>query len=691
MKKLLLFVLGIIYFGVSAQIPTDGLVAWYPFNGNCNDESGNGHHGTNYGATLTTDRFGNPNSAYYFDGNSKISITDDFFQNIPNNPVSISIWGMTTTYEWGGHLIGKRTGYLPLQYQIGFATSPYGIAFGSWDGSIDSYLETGILFPPDSLLHIVGTFNGTTWKVFINGSFIDSLVSGPPATVIAPLNIGYSGEPYFRGVIDDIRIYNRALYQDEILALYNENSTWICGDILIDVRDGQEYPTVQIGTQCWIAKNLNIGSMILSNQNGQLQTDNGVIEKYCYDDNVIRCNAYGGLYEWNEAMQYVEEEVTQGICPSGWHLPTHNEWKILEGTIDSQYPVGDPEWDGTGSRGYDAGGKLKEIGTTHWSSPNNGATNTSGFTGLPGGVRQNSSFYSLSLIGYFWSTTQYNVDLAWTRGLYSGYATIFRDPYDKNFGSSVRCLKDTYCGALIIDQPQDQTVCLHDIVTFQVSAIGTPPIYYQWQFNEIDIPDANENNLIIENVTENDQDSYRCIVSNEFGSDTSNSCYLTVDIVLPSVINGVDNVLEYETTTYSVTELPDHLYTFYVTGGNEISHTDNSIEVHWLTKGTGYVKLIETSSYGCVADTVILLVNIGAFSIDDTFIDLYVYPNPTNDQIIITGLNGHKVWLYNYLGEIQYKGSESPIQIRHLPEGIYFLKIEDRAGKMVMVKKVMKL
>ncbi len=151
--------------------------------------------------------------------------------------------------------------------------------------------------------------------------------------------------------------------------------------------EGQVYNTVQIGDQCWFKENLNVGTKINSTQSGFQQQDNDTIEKYCYNNDEANCDVYGGLYEWPEAMQYATTEGAQGICPVGWHIPTDNEWKILEGTVDSQYGVGDPEWDYAGFRGLDAGGNLKEEGTVHWIDPNEGATNSSGFTGLPGGDR----------------------------------------------------------------------------------------------------------------------------------------------------------------------------------------------------------------------------------------------------------------------------------------------------------------
>ena len=107
-----------------------------------------------------------------------------------------------------------------------------------------------------------------------------------------------------------------------------------CGSILVDNRNNQEYATIEIGTQCWINQGLNIGIRI---DGSDSQTDNGIIEKYCYDNNYDNCDTVlnpnypdGGLYRWNEAMAYTTIEGTQGICPNGWHIPSDNEIKILE-------------------------------------------------------------------------------------------------------------------------------------------------------------------------------------------------------------------------------------------------------------------------------------------------------------------------------------------------------------------------
>jgi len=224
-------------------------------------------------------------------------------------------------------------------------------------------------------------------------------------------------------------------YGDEV-AFTTTTPTWQCGDTIVAPRDGQVYNTVSIGTQCWMAENLNIGTRIDGANN---QTDNSTIEKYCYGDDVINCDVYGGLYQWNEMMQYVTIESTQGICPSGWHIPTDDEIKTMEMALG----MNQSEADYIGWRGTDEGGKMKEIGTTHWYSPNTGATNTSGFTALPGGSLSSSgTFDYLGYNGGWWSSTEYSGTYVWLRYLDESYGQVFRNDSYKTHGLSVRCLKN---------------------------------------------------------------------------------------------------------------------------------------------------------------------------------------------------------------------------------------------------------
>jgi uncharacterized protein (TIGR02145 family) len=210
-----------------------------------------------------------------------------------------------------------------------------------------------------------------------------------------------------------------------------------CGNTLTDSRDSQNYNTVSIGTQCWMAENINIGTMI----NGTTsQTDNSTIEKYCYDNNSSNCDTYGGLYQWDEMMQYVTTEGTQGICPTGWHLPSDDEWKTLE----MNQGMSQAQADATGWRGTNEGSKLAGNAGL-WTNGNldsNADFGASGFTGLPAGYRRTNGLFSdITNFTLIWSSSESGAD-AWGRRLRYYRAQVGRYSSDQAYGFSVRCLRD---------------------------------------------------------------------------------------------------------------------------------------------------------------------------------------------------------------------------------------------------------
>ncbi|MBN3036697.1 MAG: fibrobacter succinogenes major paralogous domain-containing protein [Bacteroidales bacterium] len=209
----------------------------------------------------------------------------------------------------------------------------------------------------------------------------------------------------------------------------------MCGLPFSDTRDGQVYTTVLIGTQCWMAENLNIGIFISGSCE---QYDNGIIEKYCYGNNEANCDEYGGLYSWDEVMQYSRATGAQGICPDGWHVPTDEEWCILEQHVDTSISCALFGW-----RGETGGGALKETGLVHWLLPNTNASNTDGFNALPGGGRGCSGrFTGLRSNGRWWTSNCFTWVYACDRGLSYCNSKVRRDSTNKKDGFSVRCLKD---------------------------------------------------------------------------------------------------------------------------------------------------------------------------------------------------------------------------------------------------------
>ena len=194
-------------------------------------------------------------------------------------------------------------------------------------------------------------------------------------------------------------------------------------------KDGNVYKTVTIGTQVWMAENLKttkylngelIGTTTLTSSDISAEST----PKYQWPSggNESSVGTYGRLYTWYAVTD------SRNVCPAGWHVPTNAEFTTL-----MTYLGGDAI----------AGLKLKETGTTHWNSPNTGATNETGFTALPGGYRGYEGTYNfIGYTGYFWSETEYDANNGWYRGLY------YNGDYDHNLSNSkkvgfaVRCLKN---------------------------------------------------------------------------------------------------------------------------------------------------------------------------------------------------------------------------------------------------------
>ena len=202
------------------------------------------------------------------------------------------------------------------------------------------------------------------------------------------------------------------------ITFYNTATTpFVCGNALL--YGGETYQTLSIGNQCWFQKNLNIGLRIDSSSD---QIDNNIIEKYCYNDLDASCVTYGGLYQWNEAMQYVNTEGAQGICPNGWHIPTYTELQTLVSVVNND------------------GNKLKALG--HGTGSGSG-TNTSGFSALLAGLSSSGvGFFNLLNSTYIWSSTEQEVIYAYALFLVSVNSGPGWPYTDQTHGFSVRCLKD---------------------------------------------------------------------------------------------------------------------------------------------------------------------------------------------------------------------------------------------------------
>jgi uncharacterized protein (TIGR02145 family) len=185
-----------------------------------------------------------------------------------------------------------------------------------------------------------------------------------------------------------------------------------CGNTITDPRDGKQYPSVLIGTQCWMAANLDYGQQLSASST---QRDNCVVEKYCYNDSPGNCSVSGGLYQWDEIMQYSNVTGSQGLCPPEWHLPTENEWN----TLFSFYT----------SNGF-AGSPLKVSGY-------------SGFNALLDGVRfKNVNWNFNNFATFFWSSGSQGINKAWAHGMNEQNPSVSFYPSSRSNAFPARCIKD---------------------------------------------------------------------------------------------------------------------------------------------------------------------------------------------------------------------------------------------------------
>lgn len=169
--------------------------------------------------------------------------------------------------------------------------------------------------------------------------------------------------------------------------------------------DDNEYRTVRIGTQIWMAENLRVTR----------QVDGTPVKSYEPNDDASTVAEYGRLYDWETACQ---------VCPAGWHLPSDAEWAVLESYL-----------------GDHAAGKLKDIG--YWQSPNTGATNETGFAARPAGYHNDAGFdNNFTARGVFWTSTPQDAHFVWSRVVSYDQANLRRAPQHRQYGFSVRCIRN---------------------------------------------------------------------------------------------------------------------------------------------------------------------------------------------------------------------------------------------------------
>jgi hypothetical protein len=438
-----------------SQIPTDGLIGYWPFNGNANDESGNGNHGSVNGAVLTTDRFGNDNAAYSFNGSSSITlanyanlVSQEFTFNGWINPNSDNVTLFGNYWNWKGWTIVKEYSHIQLRMYGG---TGQGYSLTSTTEIINNeWISFSVVKTADSV------------KIFINGSLDKEGNCSDFNLILGTHNFyfaqGIGGPASFVGIIDDALYYNRALSEDEISSIY-------------------------------------------------------------YAD----------------------------------------------------------------------------------ASP------------------------------------------------------------------------------IITENPIGKTVCKGEYVSFEIEAQGQEPIFYQWQKNGADIPNATGNIFSISNVQVSDEGAYTCIV-------TSNSIF------------GPTEVDEWQVATYSVTFQDNHIYDFWIEGGNILQSNENSIQVQWGGMGYGYVYMQETNENGCHGEVNSLEVAIGTVKLGENLQDeIKIFPNPIVSELHIKIpefylSKKNSLWIENFLGQVLFHKSlqqinESVDLGNTLVSGPYTLKIYSN-DEIVLIRKI---
>lgn len=441
-----------------------GLIGYWTFDGKnmtnttATDVSGNGNNGTLTNMTAASSAtIGKIGQALNFDGiDDFISVAHNTVYNT-GGTLSIALWEKLKNTNSQGSLLMKSVtsgifnGFGLSQSGSDCINGPVGkkLSFSL----LENYPTIGrCMYTTNDVIdgkwhHVVVTSDlvGATTKIYIDGVSVPvttGYTAGvyPNTNSTAVIKIGANNDAgwFLNGKIDDVRIYNRALSSNEVQALYKTGGVTVkpftCGTSNVTDADGNVYNTLLIGAQCWMKQNLRVGTRIAAST---AQSNNGTIEKYCYSDTDANCTSNdpnqpdGGLYQWNEAMQYSTTAGAKGICPTGWHIPTHDQLTTMEraictsGSCTTDFPY---DTSTTGYRGTNEGTKLQPGGS-------------SGMEVNLAGYAFSGSFVSRGTFGVLWSSSE-SGGSAWYRDVDSGSAQVLRNANVKSTGFSVRCLKD---------------------------------------------------------------------------------------------------------------------------------------------------------------------------------------------------------------------------------------------------------
>jgi uncharacterized protein (TIGR02145 family) len=305
------------------------------------------------------------------------------------------------------------------------------------------------------------TDNGTNW--------INIIASVPTSAGSYSWTIPSTPSNYCKVRISSVNNPDTNNVSTKTFRIYQVSFT-SCPGIPTVIYGGLTYNTAAIGNQCWLKENLNIGTMINGNQN---EFDNGIIEKYCYNNDTANCATFGAYYQWNEAMQYRSTEGIKGICPTGWHIPTNNEFTTLMSAVNNN------------------GNDLKDLGQ---GSDLGAGTNASGFSAILSGFRQtDGTFYPIGYYSNFWGSTRtdtlksFGISLTnYDNSVYlGGNASV-------GYGLSIRCINDSTVSEL----PVELTLFTASIINKNVKLNWSTATEINTSAFEIERKQANSNSWL---------------------------------------------------------------------------------------------------------------------------------------------------------------------------------------------------
>lgn len=304
---------------------------------------------------------------------------------------------------------------------INWASGPYFLKTETdpTGGTNYSIVGTSQLLSVPYALYAKTSGSGITNAVTLSGNQTISGIKTFTGTVSVPTPIN-SQDAATKSFVDGLKLQIKAL-EDNLVA----SGAYKLSDV-----DGNQYKVVKIGNQVWMAENLKV-----THYNDGTRIPYNITEAvpgYCYynSDSSTYKDIYGALYNFPAVS-------THKLCPTGWQVPSESEWRTLITFLGGDLV---------------AGGKLKETGTTHWNSPNTGATNETGFTALPGG-KMHGPFSQIGTHGYWWSRKQQTMSdpVSFYECLYYNQNNSYGSIQNGDYGLSIRCLKDA--GPILTTDP----------------------------------------------------------------------------------------------------------------------------------------------------------------------------------------------------------------------------------------------